>query len=36
MIGSYWTIDTVLCERTFPYIGSDPVQVRGKIHTEQE
>ena len=36
MIGSYWTIDTVLFEGTFRYFGRDPMHVRGKVHTEQE
>jgi len=32
----YWTLDTSLFEGTFRYFGHDPVQVRGKVHTEQE
>jgi hypothetical protein len=32
----YWTLDTSLFEGTFRYFGRDPVQVRGKVHTEQE
>jgi len=32
----YWTLDTSLFEGTFRYFGKEPVQVRGKIHTEQE
>jgi hypothetical protein len=36
MSDNYWTLDTSLFEGTFRYFGPDPVQVRGKIHTEQE
>ena len=32
----YWTLDTSLFIGTFRYFGSEPVQVRGKVHTEQE
>ena len=32
----YWTLDTSLFEGTFRYFGKEPVQVRGKVHTEQE
>ncbi len=32
----YWTLDTSLFEGTFRYFGKEPMQVRGKVHTEQE
>ncbi len=32
----YWTLDTSLFEGTFRYFGKEPVQVRGKVHTERE
>lgn len=32
----YWTLDTSLFEGTFRYFGKELVQVRGKVHTEQE
>jgi hypothetical protein len=32
----YWTLDTRLFTGIFRSFGSDPVSVRGKIHTEQE
>jgi hypothetical protein len=32
----YWTLDTSLFDGQFRYFGSDPIQVRGKAHTEQE
>ncbi len=32
----YWTLDTSLFTGTFRYFGSDPISVRGKVHTEQE
>ncbi len=36
MSDPYWALDTSLFTGTFRYFGSDPVSVRGKIHTEQE
>ncbi len=36
MSDSYWKLDTSLFEGTFRYFGKEPVQVRGKVHTEQE
>jgi hypothetical protein len=32
----YYTLDTSLFDGQFRYFGSEPVKVRGKIHTEQE
>ena len=36
MSDNYWTLDTSLFEGTFRYFGREPVQVGGKIHTQQE
>lgn len=36
MSDNYWTIDTSLFDGQFRYFGKEPVQVRGKVHTEQE
>ena len=32
----YWTLDTSLFNGQFRYFGKELVQVRGKVHTEQE